>query len=60
MNDLHLQVGQLMIMGFEGTTISPNVESLLETIQPAGVVLFAATSAKLIKSIVSLATARIW
>jgi len=41
MNDLHLQVGQLMIMGFEGTTISPNVESLLDTIQPAGVVLFA-------------------
>ena len=41
MNDLHLQVGQLMIMGFEGTSISPNVESLLDTIQPAGVVLFA-------------------
>src|SRR3954469_21368374 len=30
-----------MIMGFEGTTISPNVESLLDTIQPAGVILFA-------------------
>ena len=41
MNDLHLQVGQLMIMGFEGTTISANVGSLLDTIQPAGVVLFA-------------------
>src|SRR3954462_11562093 len=41
MSDLHLQVGQLMIMGFEGPTISPNVESLLDTIQPAGVILFA-------------------
>ena len=41
MNDLHLQVGQLMIMGFEGATISANVETLLDTIQPAGVVLFA-------------------
>ena len=41
MTDLHLQVGQLMIVGFEGTTISPNVESLLDTIQPAGVILFA-------------------
>src|SRR3954463_672160 len=41
MTDLHLQVGQLMIMGFEGPSISPNVESLLDTIQPAGVVLFA-------------------
>ncbi|MFL6299445.1 MAG: beta-N-acetylhexosaminidase [Terriglobales bacterium] len=40
MSDLHLQVGQTMIMGFEGTTISPNVESLLDTIQPAGVILF--------------------
>ena len=40
MNDLHLQVGQLMIMGFEGPTISRNVETLLDTIQPAGVVLF--------------------
>src|SRR3954462_15966159 len=41
MNDLHLQVGQLMIMGFEGATITSNVESLLDTIQPAGVILFA-------------------
>jgi beta-N-acetylhexosaminidase len=41
MNDLHLQVGQLMIMGFEGPTITANVETLLDTIQPAGVILFA-------------------
>ena len=41
MSELHLQVGQLMIMGFEGPAISANVESLLDTIQPAGVVLFA-------------------
>ena len=41
MDDLHLQVGQLMIIGFEGTSLSANVESLLDTIQPAGVVLFA-------------------
>src|SRR3954466_432612 len=41
MSDLHLQVGQTMIMGFEGTTVSPNVEGLVEMIQPAGVILFA-------------------
>jgi beta-N-acetylhexosaminidase len=41
MSDLHLQVGQTIIMGFEGTTISSNVESMLDTIQPAGVILFA-------------------
>jgi beta-N-acetylhexosaminidase len=41
MSDLHLQVGQLMIMGFEGSTVSANVESLLGTIQPGGVILFA-------------------
>ena len=40
MSDLHLQVGQLMIMGFEGSAVSANVESLLDTIQPAGVILF--------------------
>jgi beta-N-acetylhexosaminidase len=40
MSDLHLQVGQLMIVGFEGSTISANVESLLDTIQPGGVILF--------------------
>jgi beta-N-acetylhexosaminidase len=40
MSDLHLQVGQLMIMGFEGSAISANVESLLGTIQPGGVILF--------------------
>jgi len=41
MSDLHLQVGQTMIMGFEGTVLSDNVQDLLDTIQPGGVILFA-------------------
>lgn len=36
-----LPIGQLIILGFEGTKISPSVRSLLTRIQPAGVILFA-------------------
>lgn len=34
-------VGQLLIIGFDGTEISPRVRSLLTRLQPAGVILFA-------------------
>ena len=33
--------GQLLIIGFDGTKMSPRLASLLTTIQPAGVILFA-------------------
>jgi beta-N-acetylhexosaminidase len=35
------RVGQLLIIGFDGTEISPKLEMLLSRIQPAGVILFA-------------------
>jgi beta-N-acetylhexosaminidase len=35
------QVGQLMIVGFDGTAMSPRLRSLLTRLQPAGVILFA-------------------
>jgi beta-N-acetylhexosaminidase len=35
------QIGQLLIVGFDGTEISPRLRSLLMRIQPAGVILFA-------------------
>src|SRR5580704_7336687 len=34
-------VGQLLVIGFDGTEISPRLTSLLSKIQPAGVILFA-------------------
>jgi beta-N-acetylhexosaminidase len=34
-------VGQLMIVGFDGTEMSPRLRSLLTRLQPAGVILFA-------------------
>ena len=37
----HSQIGQLLIIGFDGTEMSPCLASLLTTIQPAGVILFA-------------------
>jgi beta-N-acetylhexosaminidase len=37
----HSQIGQLLIIGFDGTEMSPRVASLLTKIQPAGVILFA-------------------
>jgi beta-N-acetylhexosaminidase len=35
------QIGQLLIIGFDGTAMSPRLASLLTRIQPAGVILFA-------------------
>ena len=37
----HSQIGQLLIIGFDGTKMSPRLASLLTKIQPAGVILFA-------------------
>jgi len=34
-------VGQLLIMGFDGTELSPKLASLIKRIQPGGVILFA-------------------
>ena len=36
-----LNIGQLLIIGFDGTEMSPRLASLLTKIQPAGVILFA-------------------
>lgn len=41
MYDLELQIGQLLIIGFDGTEMSPRLAFLLSRIQPAGVILFA-------------------
>jgi beta-N-acetylhexosaminidase len=38
---LRVQIGQLLIIGFDGTKMSPRIASLLTKIQPAGVILFA-------------------
>jgi beta-N-acetylhexosaminidase len=38
---IRAQVGQLLIIGFEGTDMSPRLSSLLKRLQPAGVILFA-------------------
>jgi beta-N-acetylhexosaminidase len=38
---LRAQIGQLLIIGFDGTEMSPQLASLLAKIQPAGVILFA-------------------
>src|SRR5271157_1145569 len=39
--DWTLAIGQLLIIGFDGTEMSPRLASLLTKIQPAGVILFA-------------------
>ncbi len=41
MRDLNPNIGQLLIIGFDGTEMSPRLASLLTKIQPAGVILFA-------------------
>jgi beta-N-acetylhexosaminidase len=41
MRDFELNIGQLLIIGFDGTEMSPRLASLLAKIQPAGVILFA-------------------
>jgi beta-N-acetylhexosaminidase len=38
--DLRQQVGQLLIMGFDGTTVSAHLRSMLGTLHPSGVILF--------------------
>ena len=40
-HDLRTLVGQLMIVGFDGATLTPEVRSMLMTVQPGGVILFA-------------------
>ena len=40
-SDLHKHIGQLLIIGFDGTEMLPPLRSLLTRIQPAGVILFA-------------------
>jgi beta-N-acetylhexosaminidase len=35
------EIGQLLIIGFDGTEMSPRLQALLTRIQPAGVILFA-------------------
>src|ERR1035441_11024935 len=37
----HRSSGQLVIVGFDGTEITPRLSSLLKRVQPAGVILFA-------------------
>jgi beta-N-acetylhexosaminidase len=38
--DLRQQVGQLLIMGFEGTSVSAHLRSMLGTLYPGGAILF--------------------
>ncbi len=38
---MQLNIGQLLIIGFDGTKMSPRLAALLTKIQPAGVILFA-------------------
>jgi beta-N-acetylhexosaminidase len=40
-NRLSQTVGQLLIIGFDGTEMTPRLDSLLKRIQPAGIILFA-------------------
>src|SRR5450755_2221840 len=37
---LRQQVGQLMIMGFDGTVMSERLQTMLATLSPGGVILF--------------------
>lgn len=39
-HDLHAQIGQLLIMGFDGTQMSPKLRTMISTLQPGGVILF--------------------
>ncbi len=40
-SDLRHSIGQLLIIGFDGTEMSPGLAALLTRLQPAGVILFA-------------------
>jgi len=39
--ELSRRIGQLLIIGFDGTEMSPQLSSLLARVQPAGIILFA-------------------
>jgi len=39
-NELRLQVGQLLIMGFDGVEVSSRLRTTLSTLQPGGIILF--------------------
>ena len=39
-HDLRTQVGQLLIMGFDGTEMSPKLRTMIATLQPGGLILF--------------------
>ncbi len=39
--DLHRTIGQLLTVGFDGTEMTPQLNSLLSRLQPGGVILFA-------------------
>ncbi len=38
--DLRRQVGQLLVMGFDGTVLSSRLRTMLDTLQPGGIILF--------------------
>jgi beta-N-acetylhexosaminidase len=38
--ELRQQIGQLLIMGFDGTSVTPTLRKMLRELQPAGVILF--------------------
>ena len=65
-SDLHKQIGQLLIVGFDGTEMSEHLRSLLTRIQPAGVILFARNiiaaeqTYKLLKDCQSCVSARLF
>ena len=65
-SDLYKQIGQLLIIGFDGTEMSPPLRSLLTRIQPAGVILFARNiiaaeqTYKLLKDCQSCVSARLF
>jgi beta-N-acetylhexosaminidase len=40
-NSAAKQVGQLLVIGFDGTAVTPALSAMLNRIQPAGVILFA-------------------
>src|SRR4051794_13469590 len=39
-HDLRTQVGQLLIMGFDGTAMSPKLRTMISSLQPGGIILF--------------------
>jgi len=51
---LEHKVGQFLLVGFEGTSMTPALQSLLETVHPGGVILFGrnVTGADQLKSLV--------